>query len=35
MNGRPEQQPHMPWCRQFAEYAKWYAQENQEKEKKD
>lgn len=25
MNGRPESQPHMPWCPQFHEYAEWYS----------
>jgi len=24
MNGRPESQPHMPWCPQYEEYAEWY-----------
>ncbi len=24
MNGRPESQPHMDWCPQYAEYAEWY-----------
>jgi len=24
MNGRPEAQPHMTWCRQYDEYAEWY-----------
>jgi len=24
MNGRPESQPHMDWCPQFAEYAAWW-----------
>jgi hypothetical protein len=23
MNGRPECQPHMRWCPQYAEYAEW------------
>lgn len=25
MNGRPQSQPHMDWCPQFAEYAAWWA----------
>ena len=25
MNGRPAAQPHMAWCPQLAEYAKWWA----------
>jgi hypothetical protein len=25
MNGRPQEQPHMDWCPQFAEYAEWWA----------
>lgn len=28
MNGRPESQPHMEWCPQFAEYAEWWAAKN-------
>ena len=24
MNGRPESQPHMGWCLQYAEYGEWY-----------
>lgn len=24
MNGRPESDPHMPWCPQKAEYDAWY-----------
>lgn len=24
MNGRPENQPHMHWCQQAAEYAEWW-----------
>jgi hypothetical protein len=27
MNGRPESQPHMAWCPQREEYAKWYAKQ--------
>jgi len=23
INGRPDNQPHMTWCPQFAEYAEW------------
>lgn len=26
MNGRPVSQPHMSWCPQYAEYAKWWAE---------
>ena len=25
LNGRPESQPHMTWCPQYAEYAEWYS----------
>lgn len=25
MNGRPQSQPHMTWCPQYAEYAEWWA----------
>ena len=24
MNGRPQSQPHMTWCPQYAEYAEWW-----------
>ena len=33
LNGRPESQPHMSWCPQFAEYAEWYAALNQDEAK--
>lgn len=25
MNGRSQEQPHMTWCPQYAEYAEWWA----------
>lgn len=28
MNGRPQSQPHMSWCPQYEEYAKWWAANN-------
>lgn len=30
MNGRPEASPHMDWCPQREEYARWYAAKLQE-----
>ena len=29
MNGRPQAQPHMSWCPQYEEYAKWWASNNE------